>query len=350
MSRAGKFWGIMALCWGMVFGQTQPAGFGSGNFATGSDPSALGNTPGLLMDLDRTVSTKDPSTWRWLRYSVIRAEYGGYTLQGQQGTQAGDQLRMLQFILPVKQKFAFGLGISPYLDQGYDYISDPYYLTSLGDSLQTWGYTVSSGGLSEAYLALGAGWGSHLDWGILYSRFFGSRRVENALNLNANNYVQWMRDEYSGSRFQVFLTVKDLSIRKRPAWVQTSLSLPLAAVSSRNSIYQLFQDANQSGINDDFYDLYDFPTPTGILPPRKQTYHSLHAPVSFNLAIGLRSSKSSQWMSQVGFWQETASRSDRLSPLSSPVQQNWNGALHWMHYPKEFSKGWESRLRYSVGT
>ncbi|RMF08756.1 MAG: hypothetical protein D6762_04950, partial [Candidatus Neomarinimicrobiota bacterium] len=37
-------------------------------------------------------------------------------------------------------------------------------------------------------------------------------------------------------------------------------------------------------------------------------------------------------------------------PLSSPVQQNWNGALHWMHYPKEFSKGWESRLRYSVGT
>ncbi|NOZ75015.1 MAG: hypothetical protein GXO90_06490 [FCB group bacterium] len=334
----------------ILAGQVNVGGTGLGDFASSAQPRWLGNTPGFSFDLSSKASTSDPSSWRYLRFTIIKANYGGVSLKGDNGLfRSGSNLNQIMFILPIKQKYAFGLGLEPYLDQSYHLTSEISTFKSWEDTLTLSGSMQSAGGMSQAFIGFGTRFNERIDVGIKFSGLFGSRRVKSSLDLGNDNFVQWTRSDYSGSLVQFYLSFNDMQFHSYSLWVKTSLGLAFSPVSITKNQYQLFQDVNESGINDDFHDLYDFPSSVANLEPVSSTINDVHAPFFIELATGVHTGKTSQLVTQVSYWKENGKNADEATLNHQPLNNNLNWSLTWHKFTGEYTKTLPSRLRYSTG-
>jgi len=332
----------------IAFGQVNFGSTGLGSFATASAPYLLGNTAGFSFDLSSRASSTDPSSWRYLRYTIIRADYGGTVLTGDNGMlQAGSGIQRMQFIVPVKQNFAFGFGVEPYLEQSYQIRSDETSFINGADTLSQFGSNESAGGMSVAYFGFGTHIRDNMDIGFKFSGIYGSQRLKSSLTLGVDNFIQWSRNDYSGSFAQVYFTLNDVKIHDRSGWIKTALTWAFSPVSFTHTQYQLFQDVNESGINDDFHDFFDFPSPGANLDPIVSTFTDAHAPFSIELAAGLMTGKNSLIEMQASFWHENGSQAGILTLNNSPLETNLNWALTWHHFTGDYVKTLPTRLRYA---
>ena len=119
MSNFNKIIILAVLLSTALFSQSLLNGYGFGKKADSYDASSLGiSSTGLLPSFKKDVSLLNPSTWENLAFTYFTGTY-----QAEQKIVLGNTVNGIsdlghaQFIIPIKNKYAFGLGIRPYFNQ-----------------------------------------------------------------------------------------------------------------------------------------------------------------------------------------------------------------------------------------
>jgi len=323
---------------------------GLGSFSKAALPSTLGNTAGFAHDLGAKISTSDPSSWRHLRFTLVRANYSGSDIENGSGTvQSQSGLDHLQFIIPIKNDWGIGFGVEPYLEQSYSIRSEELTKVFWADSIYQNGSKSSAGGLSSAYFGIGTHIKDNYEVGIKLIHLYGAQRLKTSLSLNSDNFIQWTSQVYSGDVFKLYFAVNDLPVKKHTANVRFAMGLTSVPVKMTQKKYQLFLDSNQGGISNDVQDNYDTPYPSLNLDPIASAYHNTHAPLTFEFSGDVNFGKNSMADIQLSYWKETADNAGLLTLNNDPLDYNLNGEFSLHKYPSQYLKSFSSRLQYTAG-
>ena len=98
-----------------IQGQTILNGFGIGYIQPRIDAASIGiSSTGLLPAFQSGVSLNNPVTWHDLHFAYISTMYGGNQVNQSEDDiiNGHSALTQFQFILPIKKKYIFGIGIS----------------------------------------------------------------------------------------------------------------------------------------------------------------------------------------------------------------------------------------------
>ena len=126
-------------------------GYGIGKKIDIYDAGSMGiSSTGLLPSFKKDVSLQNPSTWKNLNFTYFTGSYQvEQKIIPDNIVNSTSNLGYVQFIVPIKNKYAIGLGVHPYYDQylqlsGED--EDDYI--AFGDALTTQHSYSSFGGIT----------------------------------------------------------------------------------------------------------------------------------------------------------------------------------------------------------
>ncbi len=161
----------------MLSAQSPYNSAGMGLISDFSDAPAFGlGISGLVGSYNHTVSTQNPSTWPELKFSKLSVHYLGGEIQNQNhnfNTSFGSLSDAL-FILPIRGKYAIGLGLKPFTNKTFqltDSSTDQAIIS--GDTLELSTDLTGSGGMGILHTGLGRKFSDRLSVGVGVEFLFG---------------------------------------------------------------------------------------------------------------------------------------------------------------------------------
>ena len=181
----------------LVFSQGTLNSFGIGNYQRWSSPSQGGiGSIGLVPSFQNQISLSNPATWSNLKYTHLSVSYNGLEskINNSKAINSFSNLQSAQLIIPIKQKYSFGIELHPYAYQQV-ILADTLY-----DDILVFEDTVSikkeyeqAGGIMAFDLSMSASLFKGNDIGLTMQLLFGSSRQNNTLILNQIPYSQTSR-------------------------------------------------------------------------------------------------------------------------------------------------------------
>ena len=263
----------------LLFGQGPLNSFGIGNHQKWSSPSQGGiGSIGLVPSFQNQVSLSNPATWSNLNYTHLSVSYNGLEskINKNKVNNSFSNLQSAQLIIPIKQKYSFGIELHPFAYQQV-ILSDTLY-----DDILVFGDTISinkeyeqAGGIMAFDLSVSASLFKGNSVGLKMQLLFGSSRQNNSLILNQVPYSQTSRLNYSGINSAIYIS-HNSSIGN--FYFKSSFSLdPLNAIYTKMYPYD---DTNSNGYHDFAYNLlnpgYDFPHPNDVPDPVESRITSIY--------------------------------------------------------------------------
>lgn len=131
---------------------------------------------GLSPSYRAHISLANPATWTVLKFAVLSGHYGGgdLVLDGSGFRSSYGHLSYAGFILPVRARWAFGLGIRPFSRKDFLLEADAISTVEFAGDTLTFSKSIrGSGGISSLFT--GAGWkvNDRLDLGIQWDFLTG---------------------------------------------------------------------------------------------------------------------------------------------------------------------------------
>ena len=262
--------------------------FGIGNHQKWSSPSQGGiGSVGLVPSFQNNVSLSNPVTWSNLKFTHLSISYNGLESEiVKNNTNNGfSNLQSAQLIIPVKQKYAFGIELHPYSYQQI-ILSDTVYndVIAFEDTVSVQKKYEQSGGIMALDLSLSSSLFSGNNIGFKMQLLFGSSRQNKSLILNQIPYTQVSRLNYSGINSTLYIRQK---INLINFYLSSSVSInPLEAIYTK--LYP-FDDTNNNGYHDFTYNYlspgYDFPHPNDIPKPNESRLTDIYNKSSLGVGI-----------------------------------------------------------------
>lgn len=120
----------------------------------GGDASSLAQgSSGLVPSFDSRFSVSNPATWSSLRFAYLTTHYGSGRIEYPDRDFSNDfgQLRNIAFIVPIKERFAWGIGIRPYSRKTFLFESEEDSVLFSGKSLTLSKKIEGDGGISSLF-------------------------------------------------------------------------------------------------------------------------------------------------------------------------------------------------------
>ena len=238
-------------------------------------------------------------------------------------------LQSAQLIIPVKQKYAFGIELHPYSYQQI-ILSDTVYndIIAFEDTVSVQKKYEQSGGIMALDLSLSSSLFSGNNIGFKMQLLFGSSRQNKSLILNQIPYTQASRLNYSGINSTLYISQKVNLIN---FYLNTSFSInPLEAIYTK--LYP-FDDTNNNGYHDFTYNYlspgYDFPHPNDIPEPNESRITDIYDKSSIGAGI-------------------TRKIFNRIQ-LSAELEKNTDRSSFDIRLPNSFNYRIKSNDNYSFG-
>ena len=114
---------IFALV-GFAYTQSKMNSYGMGNPGLYKDVASSGlSSSGLFPGYGKNFSLMNPSTWSSSKYTLLSTTFKGIThlLNYENIQNQSSNIDWLFFIVPIKQKYAFGIGLFPYADHNVQF-------------------------------------------------------------------------------------------------------------------------------------------------------------------------------------------------------------------------------------
>ncbi len=299
----------------IIFGQSLLNGYGFGEKISVNDASSLGiSSYGLLPSFSKDVSLQNPSTWKNLNFTYFT---GAYLVE--QKTVLNDvinsnsNLSYAQFIVPVKNKYAFGLGIHPYFDQylQLDGNTESEFI-AYGDTLTTHHSYSSFGGMTAFNVSFGGKIVEKLDAGIAFDFIYGSARQQTIFALDGLDYYSQQRHLYSGSLAKLYLNTDLLSNMNIPMTLYFGYGFPLKAISFESYYYNPFEDTNGSGSQDS----NDFPKLSKSI---ESSTSNASAPYEYQFGFDYKLNKQFSLLGEYSKWEDKESTGAEFSALNNQI-------------------------------
>ena len=306
--------------------------FGIGNHQKWSSPSQGGiGSVGLVPSFQNNVSLSNPVTWSSLKFTHLSVSYNGLEskIVKNNANNGFSNLQSVQLIIPVKQKYAFGIELHPYSYQEI-ILSDTAYndIIAFEDTVSIQNKYDQAGGIMALDLSLSSSLFNGNNIGFTMQLLFGSSRQNKSLLLNQIPYTQASRLNYSGINSTLYISQKVNLIN---FYLNSSFSInPLEAIYTK--LYP-FDDTNKNGYHDFTYNYlnpgYDFPHPNDVPEPNESRITDIYD--KFSIGVGI-----------------TRKILNRIQ-LSAELEKNTDRSSFDIRLPNSFNYRIKSNDNYSFG-
>ena len=332
----------------IIFSQSLLNGYGFGKKIDIYNAASLGiSSTGLLPSFREDVSLQNPSTWKNLNFTYFSGAY-----QVEQKTvldniiNSTSNLGYVQFIVPIKNKYAIGLGIHPYFDQYLQLDSDDEskYI-AFGDTLTTHHSYSSFGGITAFNLSFAGNIAKNIDAGFSFDILYGSARQQTVFSLDDLDYYSQQRHLYTGSLAKINLNSDILSNWDIPLNLYFGYGFPIQSISVESYYHKPFEDSNDSGEQDnyDFPPLSDTITPTGII-----TRNAL-SPYEYQFGFDYKIQKELSVLGEFSRWEDKESIGASFSALNDQIHSIDHYNLSIIRFTPRLAKNILDRINFKMG-
>lgn len=314
-----KFLIISLFIVSTIYGQELINAYGIGFRNNTSDASTLSlSSSGIIPSFRDDVGLQNPSTWHNLNYTYFSGSYQGNYIEISNSVDFGNALfNSIQFVVPIKNKYSFGLGLSPYSNQYVELQSEESEeFIAFDDTLDTYSSFCSYGGINELSISIGANVVEHLNLALKFGFLYGSNRQEDIFTLDALDYYSQDRYLYSGSIGKVFINSSILTKFNIPINIYTGYGFPIKSINAEAAYYQPFEDSDDSG----FQDSSDFPSSSEAKDPSVETIVKLSSPYEYQLGLEYQISDELSLLGEVYYWNDESEISNQISQLNDQIK------------------------------
>jgi hypothetical protein len=331
-----------------VLSQSLLNGYGIGKKIDIYDAGSMGiSSSGLLPSFKKDVSLQNPSTWKNLNFTYFTGSY-----QVEQKIildniiNSTSNLGYVQFIVPVKNKYAFGLGVHPYYDQylqlsGVD--EDDYI--AFGDTLTTQHSYSSFGGITAFNVSVAGKISKNIDAAFSFDYLYGSTRQQTVFSLDGLDYYSQQRHIYNGSLAKLYINSDILTVWEIPVNLYFGLGLPIQSISVESYYHKPYEDSNDSGSQDD----YDFPLISDTTTPTSVNIDDVSAPYEYQFGFDYNIQKGLSILGEFSRWEDKESNGVSYSELNDQIQTIDHYNIGIIRFAPRLPKNIFDRFNLKVG-
>ena len=330
------------------FSQSLLNGYGFGKKIDIYDAASLGiSSTGLLPSFKKDVSLQNPSTWKNLSFTYFTGTY-----QVEQKIILDDiingtsNLEYAQFIVPIKNKYAFGLGIHPYSNQYLQFDgSDENDYIAYGDTLAMHHSYSSFGGITAFNISFAGNVSNNLNAGITFDFLYGSARQQTIFSIADLDYYSQQRHIYSGILTKLYINSDILSNWDIPLNLYFAWGLPVQSISVKSYYYKPYEDSNDSGEQDNS----DFPKLSDSTSPVVLNIKNVSAPYEYQFGFDYAIQKEISVLGEYSRWEDMEKVGANFSALNEQIQSIDHFNIGIIKFTPRIVKNIFDRMNFKVG-
>ncbi len=348
MSNFNKIIVLAVFISSTLLSQSLLNGYGFGKKIDIYDAASLGiSSTGLLPSFMKDVSIHNPSTWKNLNFVYFT---GTYRIEQQtvlaNVINSNSNLGYAQFIIPVKNKYAFGLGIQPYFTQYLllDGDDDNVYI-AFGDTLTTHHSYSSFGGITAFNLSIAGNVLKNLNVGIIFDFLYGSSRQQTNYSIDNLDYYSQQRHVYSGILSKLYLNSDILSNWNIPLNLYFAWGVPLQSIAVESYHYKPFEDSNNSGEQDNS----DFPKLSDAADPITVNLKNASSPYEYQFGFDYSIQKGISILGEYSRWEDMENVGANYSALNDQIKLKNHFNIGIIKFTPRIVKNIFDRMNFKVG-
>ena len=342
----------------LCYGQDVYSAYGVGELTFAPNAAVMGiGSSGLMPSFQKNISLSNPSTWLGIPFAYVSVNYGGTQIKDRDYNYNNvlSGLNQFQFLLPIKGRFAVGIGFQPFSSQLYSLGSDDIYEKYIEDDTLTFNKTINgSGGISELIFSLGAKLTEKEQLGIKLEYLFGSNRRQTVFNIKEGehdlDYIYNQRNIYNGTLINGYFSSRRLGFGSRKLRLSGSVKTVLQPVRIKHFSFQPFEDSNGNG----YYDVADYPRPSGVdsIPPGAigTTLSNQISPFEYALGFDLELTEMIHAQGEFSSWSDLADgETNLISGLNQRVVAYQHLNMGIIRFARILPRVWHESLHFRAG-
>jgi len=331
-------------------------GVGEITFAPNAAVMGIGSS-GLMPSFQENISLSNPSTWLRIPFAYVSVNYGGTQIKDRDYDYNNllSGLNQFQFILPIKGRYAIGIGFQPFSSQLYSLGSNNIYEKFIeGDTLTINQSINGSGGISELIISLGAKLTEKEQLGLKLEYLFGSNRKQTVFNIKEGqydlDYIYHQRNIYNGTLINGYISSNRLDFGSRKLRLSGSVKTILNPVRINHSSFQPFEDSNGNG----YYDVADYPRPSGVdsIPPIaiETLLKDQISPFEYAFGFDLELTEMIHAQGELSLWSDLADKGTKLIfGLNQRVVDYRHLNMGIIRFARVLPRIWHENLHFRAG-
>ncbi len=341
---------ILIIFFAICYSQSMINSYGMGNPGLYKDVASTGlSSSGLIPGYGRQFSLMNPSTWSSSKFSIFSSTFMGTTryVNRENVENQHSNIDLVIFIVPIKQKYAIGVGFFPYADQNVQFNRTDLMTYENGESSLLNQSVDYSGGLSSLRFAFGFPFGNIGLGGWGFDLLFGSTRVHKITDLKDDFYIHDQRKLFNGIISQFYFTSNPFFIDTQEIILYLNLDFTMRNFSAEVQSYQPFIDVNKNGIHD--VSLIDFPGIDKSPDPVITQFRNFYNPIEFNFGVNVKYTSDISFMYEGGIWKNTGNTPDELFEFKDGLSKKIYLSQGLIKYAGEFPQNIIHKLHWRTG-
>ena len=374
MFRLNKYYLFLILLCSSTKGQDVYSAYGLGEISLAHNASVIGaGSIGLMPDFQRKISLNNPTTWMNMPFAYISINYGGVQIQDKLKNYENilSGLNQFQFILPIKGRYAIGIGLQPYSSQLYSLRSDNSEIKYINQDTLNFNKSINGGGgISDFSFSIAAKLTNSEKMALKFNYLFGSSRNQIDFSYNEGNngidddfdgvidesgendinYIYNQRNIYDGALVNAYLSSNRINIGKRNLIISLSFSSVLHPFRVSNYSFYPFEDINGNG----YYDLNDFPQPAGndSIPPAalKTELKNQFKPSQYSVGFNYELTQLLNVQTEFSSWSDVSkNKSNILSNINYQLSDYNHFNISAIKFARDLPRFWYEALHFRSG-
>jgi hypothetical protein len=294
-------------------------GYGIGSKSNNFDASTLSlSSSGLIPSFGKNISLQNPSTWHYLNFTYFSTSYGGNLIGIDKSVENGSSaIESIQLTIPIKNKYSFGIGLMPLLNQYIELESiNSKQFIAFDDTIDIYSTFESYGGINELSFSIGGIITKHLNAALKIGFLYGSNRRQDIFSLDELDYYSQERFVYSGSLAKVFINSDLLTSFDLPIKIYLGYGFPLKSISAKSIRYPTFEDSDDSG----FQDSGDFPSSLIANEPHKETIKNVSSLNEYQFGFDYEINNELSLLSEVYYLNDATTMGKEISVFKDQIE------------------------------
>ncbi len=330
---------------GTLFSQSIYHSYGVGLSQSTTHVSSYGlSVTGLVPSFRRGISLDNPATWPRLKSTFVNSSFRNLNIREATSNTLNQAtgLSSTLFVIPIKEKYAFGLSLAPVTNQQIFLQEDSTLLLFGPDSLVRQKSARAGGGVSAFSFALSFPFERNSEAGLKVNYLFGSARNEYSLRVNEVEYRQFYRLIYNGMTLNGYLNT---TLKTDPNYEVRLYSSVLSTIKPLRADIRSFQPYEDTNGNY-YYDNADYPNSLAIDTSAVQ---SVFAPSALSLGVGVIFKENYHFSVEFERWKDQSLNGTELSLFRDSFDQINRFGVGWVKFPSRRPKEWYQKLVYRAG-
>jgi len=328
----------------MMFGQSIFNAYGIGMFRTSYHTSVNGaGSIGLVPTFHPGVSMDNPATWPGLKFTFISGSFSNraHGIKGSGITNQAAGFNKIQFVIPIKDRFGFGVSIKPLNNNNAFFSTDTVSFDFEGKSLRANKEFRSGGGIMSGTFGVSLPLNQHMGFGLSFNHLFGSSRDEQSMVLNDTYYRLFKVRTYSGSTFTVDFAGRLFKNDKMMLLGFARVGRTTKPVSGSLYQFDLFEDTN----NNYLFDRNDYP---GEVDVDTIDVSNIYAPHSLSFGVNAGFKNDLNIFGEFQLWNDEGG-SSHASIHKDQVESKTHIGSGLVRFGKMGERNWQDRLTFRLG-